>query len=708
MQNRWSDDDARAFVARYGATWGEDLALRTYASRLIGTEPTLVLHGGGNTSVKGTARNVFSEEAPALFIKASGHDLATIEPGGHVAVDLEFVRSLARLDDLPDEGMVNALRTHLFDHRAATPSIETPVHAFLPGRFVDHTHADAVLALTNQPDGERHVRAALGEDVVVLPYVFPGFQLSKRVAEAAASAARGRAMVWTHHGIVTWGETARESYDRMIELVSRAEEYLERQAKQARPLARAARSPSTSVEVAQQRLAWVAPLVRGRLARRTENPDRPFRRVVLRPLVDAEVLDVLESAGARELALSPPLTTDHLIRTRILPAWVEAPRWDDEAELTKQIDEALARYAEDYQSYLARHAARTPAGVRPFAPLPAVVLLPGLGAICAGEDAEAACIARDITAQTLAAKAKIAATGASYVAPGEDHLFDMEYRPMQHAKLASAIDPPLAGQVVLITGAAGAIGSGIAEALLAQGAHMALTDLGGAPLDELTARLGERYPDRVLGVPLDVTDPDSVAQGFARVAATWGGVDAVVINAGLAHVSPLEEMDVDRFRLLERVNTDGTLLLLRESARHLKRQGTGGDVVLVSTKNVFAPGAKFGAYSATKAAAHQLARIASLELAEHDIRVNMVAPDAVFSHGERRSGLWEEVGPDRMRARGLDAAGLEDYYRKRNLLQARITAAHVGRAVAFFLTRATPTTGATIPVDGGLPDATPR
>ena len=298
--------------------------------------------------------------------------------------------------------------------------------------------------------------------------------------------------------------------------------------------------------------------------------------------------------------------------------------------------------------------------------------------------------------------------GGTYRTPDETELFAMEYRPMQHAKLARAKVAPLAGRVALVTGAAGAIGSGIAEHLLEAGAHVAVTDLGGDSLEQLAATLTGKFPDRVLPVALDVSDPESVSRGFGEVSAAWGGVDAVVINAGLAHVSSLTEMDLEQFRRLERVNTDGTLLLLAESARNMKQQGTGGDIVLISTKNVFAPGAKFGAYSATKAAAHQLARIASQELADDDIRVNMVAPDAVFSHGEKPSGLWAEVGPDRMKARGLDAAGLEAYYRERNLLKATITARHVGRAVLFFLERPTPTTGATLPVDGGLPDATPR
>jgi rhamnose utilization protein RhaD (predicted bifunctional aldolase and dehydrogenase)/NAD(P)-dependent dehydrogenase (short-subunit alcohol dehydrogenase family) len=703
MENRWSQRAAAEFIARYAARHGEELALRTYSSRLLGSEPSLVLHGGGNTSVKGTVTNVFGERVDALFIKASGHDLATIEPEGHVAVDLAHLHRLRRLADLSDQAMVNELRTHLFEHRAPTPSIETPVHAFLPGRFVDHTHADAVLALTNQPDGELHVRKALGGEVPVLPYVLPGFQLARMVAGAAAAHPQARAMVWMCHGIIVWGDGARECYERMIELVSRAEEYLQRHAHT--PL-RAARR--TAVEAARERLARVAPMVRGLLAAPTGDPDRPFRRVVLRPLLNADVLDFVDAEGGRELALSPPLTTDHLIRTKILPAWVEQPDYDDEERLRGQLEAEFRRYADAYRSYVERHATRMPHGLEPFDPAPRVVLLPGLGALCAGEDARAACIARDITAQTLAAKARIAAMGAAYRAPKEEHLFDMEYRPQQHAKLGRMAEDALDGQVVLVTGAAGAIGSGICQRLLEHGAHVAATDLGGPSLDGLAADLEARFPDRVLGIPLDVTDAGSVAAGFSAVSRAWGGVDSVVINAGLAHVAPLEEMDVEQFHRLERVNVDGALLLLREAARHLRRQRTGGDIVLVSTKNVFAPGARFGAYSATKAAAHQLARIASQELAEHDVRVNMVAPDAVFSHGERRSGLWAEVGPDRMRARGLDAEGLEEYYRNRNLLRARITAEHVANAVLFFLTRATPTTGATLPVDGGLPDATPR
>jgi NAD(P)-dependent dehydrogenase (short-subunit alcohol dehydrogenase family) len=269
-------------------------------------------------------------------------------------------------------------------------------------------------------------------------------------------------------------------------------------------------------------------------------------------------------------------------------------------------------------------------------------------------------------------------------------------------------DLPLRNKVALVTGAAGAIGYGICCGLLEKGCHLAATDLPGKKLDNFTTDLKQIAGDRVIGVPIDVTNEDSVVRGLESVSLAWGGIDIVVINAGIPLVSFLKDINLEDFNRLEKVNVEGTFLTLREIARHFILQGIGGDVILVSTKNVPSPGAGFGAYSATKAASHQLGRIASIELAQYGVRVNMVAPDAVFSEGKYKSGLWEEIGPSRMKARGLDENGLQEYYQNRNLLKAKITGRHVANAVLFFATRQTPTTGATIPVDGGLPDATPR
>jgi NAD(P)-dependent dehydrogenase (short-subunit alcohol dehydrogenase family) len=267
---------------------------------------------------------------------------------------------------------------------------------------------------------------------------------------------------------------------------------------------------------------------------------------------------------------------------------------------------------------------------------------------------------------------------------------------------------PLTNRVALVTGAAGAIGYGICCGLLEKGCHLAATDLPGEKLDSFAADLRETAGDRVMGIPIDVTDKDSITRGFEQIVLAWGGIDIVIINAGIPLVAYLKDIDLEAFRKLERVNVEGTLLTLGQIAHHFILQSTGGDVIIVSTKNVPSPGAGFGAYSATKAACHQLGRIASIEFAQYGVRVNMVAPDGVFAEGKYKSGLWAEVGPDRMRARGLDEKGLQEYYQNRNLLKAKITGRHVANAVLFFATRQTPTTGVTIPVDGGLPDATPR
>jgi rhamnulose-1-phosphate aldolase/alcohol dehydrogenase len=702
MENRWKDREASQFIDKYAAQWGEELAVRTYASRLLGAEEALVLHGGGNTSVKGAHTNLLGEKIPAIYVKASGRNMSTIEPAGFPGLDLEYLRKLRSLDSLSDDAMMGEFRTHLLAADAPLPSVETLVHAFLPQRFIDHTHADAILTLTNQPNGEALVREALGDSVSVLPYYCPGFKLAKAVAAAFEAHPRARGMVWLKHGITTWGATARESYQAMIELVSLAEAFIARRATK-----RLSVTSSTPLEAAQERAAKVAPVLRGLLAEKSEDPDRPLRRVILQSLITRQALDFVDSDRGRELALTPPLTSDHLIRTKAFPLWVDSPAYDDPARLHEQLSKAVQDYSARYHAYVERHSAQISESLRRLDSLPRVVLLPGLGALCTGKDARAARIARDITAHTLAVKTSVAAMG-SYEGLPEDELFNMEYQPFQHAKLGPAAEPPLARQVAIITGAAGAIGSAIAEELLASGCHVALTDLSGAALESLATDLEARYSTQVVAAPMDVTSPASVASAFDAAIRAWGGVDLVIVNAGIAMVSSLAEMKLEAFQKLERVNLEGTLTVLSEAARHFRLQGTGGDIVLVSTKNVFSPGPKFGAYSATKAGAHQLARIASLELAEIDVRVNMVAPDAIFSHGSRKSGLWAEVGPDRMRARGLDEKGLEEYYRQRNLLKAAITAEHVAKAVLFFATRQTPTTGATIPVDGGLPDATPR
>jgi rhamnose utilization protein RhaD (predicted bifunctional aldolase and dehydrogenase)/NAD(P)-dependent dehydrogenase (short-subunit alcohol dehydrogenase family) len=699
MQNRWSEKEAAGFAV--GASCEKDVAMLTYATRLLGLERDLAMHGGGNTSCKCNVANVLGDSRPALFIKASGVELGAIEPGDFVALDLTYLMRLLDLPVLSDEAMASEFACHCLRPSPRRASVESLVHAVLKAPFVLHTHPSALLALTNRRRGGETVAEALGDEIAAVPYARAGLELARAVRDTMTASPKVRALVLMQHGLVTWGATAHEAYDATLQWVSRAEAFLHKS--RSRVLVAA---PSLVAEREQRYLA-LAPIIRGALG--PTDPDALDERVILEASLDDEVVRVLDAPEGKGLLLTPPPTPDYLVRTRRLPLWLENPALGEVKVFKEQLGQAVAAYQSEYQAYVLAHGREVSGRPREF--LPRAIMVPGLGVVCVGHDVTDARRVRDITLQGLRVKAAIHEGEGDYLALDDEHLFDMEFRAYQQAKGARGLgshDPSLHGSVALVTGAAGAIGSGICESLLAQGCHVAASDLPGPALDGLVADLEQRYPSRIIGAAADVTQVASVAAGFAQVVRTWGGIDAVIVNAGIAHVAPLVDLTVEVFRKLEAVNVEGTLLTLAEAGRHFALQGTGGDVVLVSTKNVFAPGAGFGAYSATKAASHQLARIASLEFAPLGVRVNMVAPDAVFSHGDKRSGLWAAVGPNRMKARGLDERGLEEYYRSRNLLKARVTADHVARATLFFLTRQTPTTGATIPVDGGLPDATPR
>lgn len=704
MKSGWIEAEADDFIKSHGAERGNDIALIAYATRLVGNRPDLAMHGGGNTSIKGTIKTLAGDDVAALFVKASGAALEAVLPPDFVCLDHAYLKKLRHVSSLTDECMADEFRTHLLKPCDALPSIETLMHAFLDQRTIVHTHPAAILALTNRTGGKEAIIAALGGDVGVVPYVNAGLALGRAVADELDGRKDLRAIVVMHHGLITWGTDPRQAYDHTIEMVGRAEEYLRKSRRRPLPMKR-----TTTVETARERYTKIAPLLRGLLSPASGDPDNPHEQVVLAPLISKEILEILGTPGAGAFACTAPLTPDYLVRTKAYPLFIENPDYEETDLLHQKLVREIASFSARHEAYLKKFSSRLPEfDASLFDLLPRVVLLPGLGAVCAGADLGMASVARDITEQALMVKRAIRETDGTYLGLTEEHLFDMEFRALQRAKITSKGQSPLRGRVAIVTGAAGAIGSAICEELLRQGCHVAATDLAGENLDAMAQTLKNLYRERALVQPLDVTDGASVSSAFDKTVETFGGIDIVVINAGLAHVSALTEMDLDAFRKLERVNVEGTLLMLAQAGRLFRLQKTAGDIVLVSTKNVFAPGAKFGAYSATKAASHQLCRIASIEFADMGVRVNMVSPDAVFSHGEKRSGLWAQVGPDRMKARGLDEKGLEKYYRERNLLKARVTAGHVARAVIFFVTHQTPTTGATLPVDGGLPDATPR
>ncbi|MBN2038253.1 MAG: bifunctional aldolase/short-chain dehydrogenase [Chitinispirillaceae bacterium] len=705
MQNRWSAQECADVVAACGKDVPPQLAEQVYATRLLGAEVDLVLHGGGNTSLKHHTTDLLGQKHSTLSIKASGASMMHAQPHDFVPLDTDRLNLLRKHPKLDDDTMAAFFGTAAVRPHACRPSIETLLHLYLPFAFVDHTHPAAILALTNRHDAAPCLREAFGTSVAVIPYARAGFECAAAAAEALRVHPASAGLIIMHHGLVTWGATAKEAYDASIKLVTLAQTYLA--GKKIRSVSKAATVPT--VEQAQEWYTSIAPIVRGCLSPTTGDSDAPYQKISLHHAVSDALLTLLATKEARELVTSTPVTPDYLIRVRRKPLFIESPACDDPQALRRQIVSARERYKEEYRTYLNQTSPEQMPPVELDELYPKIVLLPGIGAICLGASAKEAAQAADIALQGITIKHTIHETGGTYADLSDEHAFDMEFRSYQRAKISGEKIRPPRDSIVFITGAAGAIGAGLSAALLEAGCHVAVSDLPGPELDKMGEELRRVFGSHcVHATAMDVTDPNSVASGFRSVIAHFGGLDALVVNAGIAHVSPLADMDIKAFRKLERVNVEGTLLTIKQAAAVFEQQNTGGDIVLISTKNVFAPGASFGAYSATKAAAHQLGRIASLELAPLGVRVNMVAPDAVFSHGHYKSGLWATVGPGRMRSRGLDEAGLEEYYRKRNLLKAKVTARHVASAVLFFLSHQTPTTGATIPVDGGLPDSTPR
>lgn len=701
MRSRWNDAEAAAAIESWAIPYGRDLALCVYTSRLIGGDPKLVLHGGGNTSVKAPWKTVCGDEIIALFVKGSGCDLQAIEPTSFTALHLAPLARLRRLVALSDADMANELRIHQLQASAAAPSVETLLHAFLAPRYIVHSHANALLCLSNQPAGEALLRDAVGEQVTLVPYVTSGFPLAQAVARAFETRPETRGIIVAKHGLFTFADEARAAYERHLEIVNDCERFLA--ARQPQSLL----TPRYRVEARPADLAAeAAPILRGLLAEPSGNDDVPYRRLLLDWRATDEVLAFVNSAEAATLAASGPLTPDHVIRTKPFALHLADPTWSDLAQLRRQLTEAVAEFTKRYEAYVREHANGRAAGK--LDALPRVVLLPGAGVFCFGRTKREAQITADITVQSLHVKAVAHAMG-GYESAAAEHLCAMEYWSLEQAKLGTTAEGPLERQVVFVTGAAGAIGYGIAKVCAEAGAHIVLTDIDAERLAQVATRLEETHGSgSTTAITMDVTDPGSVRAGFDEACRCYGGVDVIVVNAGIAHVAPVAALSSADLERVMAVNFTGAFLTIREGVRVLRAQGLGGNIVINSSKNVFGPGKEFGAYSASKAAGHQLGKVSAIELAAEGIRVNMINADAIFGEDDIASGLWATVGPDRARSRGLTLEELPEYYRSRNLLRARVTARHVGNAVVFFASNRTPTTGATLPVDGGVVEAFPR
>jgi len=657
IESLWSDEEA-AQHARAG-----ELGLRVYTSRLLGRDKSLVLHGGGNTSVKVREPNLFGEDEEILYVKGSGWDLETIEAAGFSPVRLAPARRLATLPRLSDPQMVNELRASMTRASAPTPSVEAILHAVLPFKYVDHTHADAVVTVTNTPDGEARIRAIYGDSVVVIPYVMPGFDLARLCAERfpAEAGPATIGMVLMHHGIFSFGATAREAYERMIHLVGLAEEEIAKGGAWA-----LGPFPETTTEP--------DPLEIARL-RRDVSQAAGFP-LLLAVHGDARSLAFARREDVARVSQQGPATPDHVIRTKRLPL------------VGRDVD----AFARAYREYFDRHNAGAAAPKTMLDPAPRVILDPALGLAAAGRTAKDAAIAAEIYEHTMDVIERAERLG-GWRALSSRELFDMEYWDLEQAKLAAAGKPAMfaamfAGEVALVTGAASGIGRAAVDALLARGAAVAGLDVD----PRIEALLLRRD---FLGFRCDVTVEAALTAALARTVSTFGGLDLLILNAGIFPASrKIAELSLDEWDRVLRVNLDANLVLMRLAHPLLKLAPAGGRVVVIGSKNVPAPGPGAAAYSASKAALHQLARVAALEWGKDGIRVNTLHPNAVFD-----TGVWTgEVLASRAAAYGLTV----EEYRKNNVLGVEVTSRDVAELAAELCgPRFAKTTGAWIPVDGG-------
>jgi rhamnose utilization protein RhaD (predicted bifunctional aldolase and dehydrogenase)/NAD(P)-dependent dehydrogenase (short-subunit alcohol dehydrogenase family) len=679
MKSGWVERDAQAMVDRYARQGvGTDLALRIYTTRLLGREPRLVLHGGGNTSVKTRVRDLLGEEVEVLCVKGSGGDMAAIEPAGLPAVRLDRLRKLRARAALSDEEMVRIQRENLIDPMAPNPSVETLLHAFLPHKFVDHTHSTAVLSLIDQPDGAALCAETYDGRMGVVPYVMPGFALAKLAAEIYESAPTVAGLILHKHGIFTFGATAEEAYARMIEMVTRAEERLARN--------RTAVFETAHLTQAVAPLATVAPIVRGLCSAKDERAEGAWRRLILEFRATPEILNFVNGAEVARYSQAGPVTPDHTIRTKNWPLLLRAPEDGRMDSFKRSTQRAVLGFIERYKDYFTRNNARVGSIKRMLDPLPRVALLPGLGLFGLGRSKKDARIAADIAEAAIATITDAEAIG-RFESISEADMFDMEYWSLEQAKLGTAEEKPLAGQVAVITGAAGVIGAATAKAFAAAGAEVALIDLDLAAVQAKAKQIG----GAALGLRCDVTDADSVRAAFDQVAEAFGGVDIAVSNAGAAWQGRIGEVDEEVLRKSFELNFYGHQRVAQAAVKIMLAQGTGGCLLFNVSKQAVNPGLNFGPYGLPKAATLFLVRQYALDHGADGIRANAVNADRV------RSGLLTaEMIASRSSARGLT----EKDYMSGNLLGREVTAEDVAQA---FLAQALAlkTTADVTTVDGG-------
>lgn len=651
MKSLWNDREAQKL--------GQDLlALRVYTSQLLGKEPNLVLHGGGNTSVKGVARDLFGQEEEILYIKGSGWDLQTIEAAGFAPVRLDALRQMAEHDVLADSEMVKLQRAAMIDPYAPNPSVEAILHAIIPFRFVDHTHADAVVTVTNTENGRDRIREIYGEGVFIVPYVMPGFLLAREVYRMTLDLdwLNCAAIVLMSHGVFTFDDDAKVSYEKMIDITTEAENYLQKK---------------HAVVVPVQ--ATVVPNLPELASIRKEVSAQCGSPLLAQLNTSDDFVDFSNQGNVASIADRGPLTPDYVIRTKRTPVI-----------LIGEADQAVRDYARSYKAYFDRHADRD---IICLDPAPRWAVWPKCGTISFGQTARDLKITTDITRHTVQAITSAEKLGGWKALPEKD-IFDVEYWELEQLKLKKGSKPPLfAGKIALVTGAANGIGKACVEALRTRGAVVAAIDL-----DPKIRTVFDS--DSILGMACDVTNETQVTQCLDELVRRFGGLDIVVSNAGIFPDSrKVAEMDPDIWEKSIDVNLTSHQRVLKVCIPYL-RLGVDPAIVIIASKNVPAPGPGAAAYSVAKAGLTQLARIIALEEGAAGIRVNTMHPNAVYD-----TQLWtDEILKKRAEHYGMTVQA----YKTNNVLRTEVSSRDVAELAC---TMAGPafakTTGAQIPIDGG-------
>jgi rhamnose utilization protein RhaD (predicted bifunctional aldolase and dehydrogenase)/NAD(P)-dependent dehydrogenase (short-subunit alcohol dehydrogenase family) len=679
IKDFWSDSEANEYLRRYNTKGiSSDLALRVYSSHLLGKERRLVLHGGGNTSVKTLGTDILGREVPVLSVKGSGWDLSSIEPEGLPAVRLEPLLELEALSELSDQAMVNYLRLNLLDASAPTPSVESLLHAFLPHKYVDHSHALDILAIVDQPDAEDLAEQVFGDRVGYVPYTMPGFSLAKAAAAIYRTNCRVEGLVLIKHGLFAFGSTAEQSYRSTVALANLAAEYVK---KCRRTQVFFPRVPPGKIA---PRLSEIAPVLRGILAQEARDGD------VVRWILDFRssplISQFVDGENLVDYANRGPVTPDHLIRTKGRPLILPVPANDGLEAFRVEAARSVSKYTGAYSEYFNRHNSRCAPSKTPLDPIPRVLLVPGVGLFGVGKTAKEAAIVADI-AETWVETVTAAESIGEFCSLDESDQFDVEYWSLEQAKIGKNVERPLERQVVLITGAAGAIGIATAKAFADYGAEVVLADLDGAK----AAALARAISGTALGLECDVTNSRSVRETFDRACTRFGGIDVVVSNAGAAWTGPIATVSDDILRKSFELNFFAHQTVAQNAVRVLRLQRTGGAILFNVSKQAVNPGRDFGAYGIPKAAALALARQYALEHGSDKIRVNAVNPDRI------RSGLLtDEMIASRARSRGVT----EQDYMAGNLLGCEVTAEDVAQAFVHHAL-ARKTTGDITTIDGG-------